>query len=98
MMKPEAKEGTMSNWLVPIVGEFKKNNIPEDQTQKIFEKFLVIKKISDRAKETEATRGIYKKDGSSNIFSKTYPVHRSREISNERTGCSISKKRKEKIN
>ena len=76
MMKPEAKEGTMNNWLVPIVGEFKKNNIPEDQTQKIFEKFLVIKNRSDRVKETEATiRGIYKKDGSSNIFSKTYPVH-----------------------
>ena len=74
MMKTQTN-GTMNNWLIPVVGEFKKNGIPEDETTGLFKSFLTIKNREDRIKETESTiRGIYKSKGSSNIFSKNYPV------------------------
>ena len=44
-------------------------------TTRLFKSFLTIKNREDRIKETESTiRGIYKSKGSSNIFSKNYPV------------------------
>ena len=70
----------MNNWLIPVVGEFKKNGIPEDETTGLFKSFLTIKNREDRIKETESTiRGIYKSKGAQHIFKKLSCTFRSRE-------------------
>jgi hypothetical protein len=73
-MKPDTN-GSMNNWLIPIVGELKGQGISQEKTEKIINKFLSIKGRTDRQKETEALiRNAYRKEVTSNIFSKNYPV------------------------
>ena len=79
MMKTQTN-GTMNNWLIPVVGEFKKNGIPEDETTGLFKSFLTIKNREDRIKETESTiRESIKAKAAPTYFQKLSCTFRSRE-------------------
>jgi RecA-family ATPase len=67
--------GEMNSLLLAIGGEFYNQEIPEETTVKIINKWHSIIDREDRIKESEACiRGIYKSKKASNIFSKIHFV------------------------
>ena len=67
--------GEMNSLLLAIGGEFYNQEIPEETTVKIINKWHSIIDREDRIKESDACiRGIYKSGKASNIFSKTHFV------------------------
>ena len=67
--------GEMNSLLLAVGGEFYNQEIPEETTLRIINKWHSIIDREDRLKESEACiRGIYKSKKASNIFSKTHFV------------------------
>jgi len=67
--------GEMNSLLLAVGGEFYNQEIPEETTLRIINKWHGIIDREDRLKESEACiRGIYKSKKASNIFSKTHFV------------------------
>jgi len=67
--------GEMNSLLLAVGGEFYNQEIPEETTIRIINKWHSIIDREDRLKESEACiRGIYKSKKASNIFSKTHFV------------------------
>ena len=67
--------GEINSLLLAVGGEFYNQEIPEETTVKIINKWHSIIDREDRIKESEACiRGIYKSKKASNIFSKTHFV------------------------
>ena len=75
MLTGTKNTGEINSLLLAVGGEFYNQEIPEETTVKIINKWHSIIDREDRIKESEACiRGIYKSKKASNIFSKTHFV------------------------